>query len=179
MTQRTRDYYARRMRQPMDVRAYAKRSQHGPCFVCAFLAGDPEYAHELLFDDGEHVAFLSRYPTLPGYAIVVPRRHVEDVVRDLTAEEYLALQAVVHTVARAVSEVTRAERIYLLSLGSMQGNAHVHWHVAPLPPGVPYEQQQFHALMFEHGIVTQTADEVSRLGRQMRAALGQDGSRPR
>ena len=28
-----------------------------------------------------------------------------------------------------------------------RANAHVHWHVAPLPPGVPYEQQQFRAVM--------------------------------
>jgi diadenosine tetraphosphate (Ap4A) HIT family hydrolase len=30
----------------------------------------------------------------------------------------------------------------VLSLGSRQGNAHVHWHVVPLPPGVPYGDQQ-------------------------------------
>lgn len=35
-----------------------------------------------------------------------------------------------------------AERVYLLSLGSNQGNAHVHWHIVPLPPGVPYHEQQ-------------------------------------
>jgi hypothetical protein len=34
------------------------------------------------------------------------------------------------------------ERLYVLSLGSQQANRHVHWHLAPLPPGVPYEQQQ-------------------------------------
>jgi diadenosine tetraphosphate (Ap4A) HIT family hydrolase len=28
----------------------------------------------------------------------------------------------------------------------MQGVAHVHWHIAPLPPGVPFEQQQFAAV---------------------------------
>jgi hypothetical protein len=42
--------------------------------------------------------------------------------------------------------------MYLLSLGSQQGNAHLHWHIAPLPPGVPYHQQQFYALMTENGV---------------------------
>ncbi len=42
-----------------------------------------------------------------------------------------------------------AERMYVMTLGSKQGNAHVHWHVVPLPPGVPYEEQQFAALMLE------------------------------
>ena len=60
-------------------------------------------------------------PTVPGYALVVPRRHVEDVVRDFTPDEYLALQAVVHWVARAIIKVVPTERTYVLSLGSMQG----------------------------------------------------------
>ncbi len=46
-------------------------------------------------------------------------------------------------------EEVGAERVYILSLGSNEGNAHVHWHVVPLPPGVPYEEQQFAALMLE------------------------------
>ena len=39
------------------------------------------------------------------------------------------------------SEAAPTERLYLLSLGSHQGNAHVHWHIAPLPPGVPYAKR--------------------------------------
>jgi len=34
----------------------------------------------------------------------------------------------------------RQPRVYILSLGSQQGNKHVHWHSAPLPFGVPVEQ---------------------------------------
>jgi diadenosine tetraphosphate (Ap4A) HIT family hydrolase len=43
----------------------------------------------------------------------------------------------VHTVALAINHVVPTERTYVLSMGSMQGNSHIHWHVAPLPPGVP------------------------------------------
>lgn len=156
---------------PMDLAGYEQRARSGDCFICGFLRGDPGAEHELLYDDGPHVAFLGRYPTLRGQALVVPRRHVTDVVRDLTTAEYLALQSAVHTVARAINQVVPTERTYLLSLGSMQGNAHVHWQVAPLPPGTPYEQQQYHALMAEHGILPQAPDEVARLGAAIRAAL--------
>lgn len=31
--------------------------------------------------------------------------------------------------------------VHSLTLGSRQGNAHLHWHVAPLPAGVPYDRQ--------------------------------------
>lgn len=155
----------------MDLAAYVRRSRSGKCFVCATLAGEPGYEHELLYDDGMHAAFFSRYPTLPGYTLVVPRRHVEDVVGGLTPEEYLALQAVVQRVARALNAVLPAERTYLLSLGSMQGNAHVHWHVAVLPPGIPYERQQYHALMAEHGILDQPPERTTELADRVRAAL--------
>lgn len=156
----------------MDITDYERRVLTGPCFICALLNGEPGYEHEqLLLDDDEHAAFLSRYPTLLGYALVVPRRHVEDVVRDLRTDEYLRLQAAVHRVAKAITEVVRPERVYILSLGSMRGNAHIHWHIAPLPPGVPYQEQQFHALMAENGILSYSSVEMANLAAQIREAL--------
>ena len=67
------------------------------------------------------------------------------------------------------------ERLYVLSLGSMQGNAHVHWHVAALPPGVPYAEQQYAALMAEHGWSRSDADTVAALAAAIRAALAAGG----
>jgi histidine triad (HIT) family protein/ATP adenylyltransferase len=61
--------------------------------------------------------------------------------------------------------------MYVLSLGSQQGNSHVHWHVAPLPPGTPYHQQQYHALMAEHGIIRLDAGQTAALGARLRAVL--------
>jgi histidine triad (HIT) family protein/ATP adenylyltransferase len=74
-------------------------------------------------------------------------------------------------VARAINDVVATERTYVLSLGSMQGNAHVHWHIAPLLPGVPYQQQQFHALMAANGILQHSPVETARLGAAIRSAL--------
>jgi len=71
------------------------------------------------------------------------------VAGDFTVEEYLGLQRVVNRVAEAVREEVGAVRVYVLSLGSNQGNAHVHWHVVLLPPGTSYEEQQFAAIMLE------------------------------
>jgi diadenosine tetraphosphate (Ap4A) HIT family hydrolase len=161
-------------RVPMDLDAYVRRVRSGRCFICALVAGDEgtDEAHAVVFDDGEHVAFLSRYPTVYGYVLVSPRRHVEHVVRDLDEKEYLRLQAVVYRVARAVEAVVPSERTYVLSLGSQQGNAHVHWHVAPLPPGTPYERQQFSALMAEHGVLALSTEQSEQLAARIRSALG-------
>jgi histidine triad (HIT) family protein len=124
-------------RQPMDIQAYETRARSGPCFVCAFLAGHPQYRHETVYEDRDHVAFLDRWPTPPGKVIVAPKAHLEHVVRDLEEKAYTRLMLVVRTVALAVEAVMRPERTYLLSLGSQQGNAHLHWHIAGLPPGHP------------------------------------------
>ena len=75
--------------------------------------------------------------------------HREQATGDFSIEEYLDLQRLVYRVAEAVRAEVGAERMYVMTLGSNQGNAHVHWHVVPLPPGVPYEEQQFAALMLE------------------------------
>jgi len=138
---------------PFDVDAYVARTRSGPCFVCALVAGEPGAEHHLVYDDDEFVGFLARYPTLLGYCVVAPKRHVEDWVDGLDPDEFLRLQTVIRQVAAALKATVPVERVYSLSLGSRQGNAHLHWHVAPLPPGVPYEEQQFHALMSENGVL--------------------------
>jgi diadenosine tetraphosphate (Ap4A) HIT family hydrolase len=152
-----------------DVNAHVKRSRQGPCFVCAYLAGDSEYKHEHLFIDDDVVAFLSRYPTLLGYTIVAPRAHIVDVTGN--RELFRRVVDVVHDVAEALKATLPIERVYLMSLGSHQGNAHVHWHVAPLPPGVPYERQQFHAVMAENGVLEVTPEQQAGLAARIRSAL--------
>lgn len=140
-------------RSTFDLTTYAERTRRGPCFICELIAGNPDYAHHVIAQGADHIVFLSKYPTLPGYALVCPKFHVEDLAEGLSPADYLRLQAIVHRLARALKHVFDAERIYVLSLGSQQGNRHLHWHVVPLPKGVPYEEQQYHALMAENGVL--------------------------
>jgi diadenosine tetraphosphate (Ap4A) HIT family hydrolase len=133
----------------MDWQAYHRLVRRA-CFVCELLADKPNYAHHVVHRDGVAVAFLSRFPLWPGHLLVAPATHVEDVVA-VDVAQYLAVQRVVHAAGRALVAEVETERLYVLSLGSLQGNRHVHWHLVPLPPGVPYEQQQVTALAPERG----------------------------
>jgi histidine triad (HIT) family protein len=157
----------------MDLAAYEARVRQGPCFVCAFVAGDPVYRreHELIHEDADHIAFLARWATLPGKVLVAPKAHIEHAVRDLDEAAYVRLMLLVRRMALAVEAVVEPERTYLLSLGSQQGNAHLHWHVAGLPPGVPYEQQQHHALMSENGVLAMALEEEVALAARLRRAV--------
>ena len=45
----------------------------------------------MIYEDPDVLVFLNPYPTLRGYTLVCPRRHVERVVRDFTkADQQLA-----------------------------------------------------------------------------------------
>ncbi|NJP29414.1 HIT family protein [Microbispora sp. SCL1-1] len=163
-------------REPFDLAGYVRRTRGRPCFICAILAGAPGYdLEQIVFEDEHHVAFLDRYPTMPGKVLVAPRAHVEHAVRDLDEDAYLRLMRTVRRVALAVEAVVPSERTYLLSLGSQQGNAHLHWHIAPLPPGTPYEQQQYHALMTENGVIPWSAQQAADLAGRLRAVLSEAG----
>lgn len=159
--------------QPFDVSAYERRSREGPCFICELVAGSNP--HHMIHGDQTAVVFLSKYPLLYGYTLVAPREHREQATGDFTLEEYLALQRVIYHVAEALRAVVPTERIYILTLGSQQGNRHVHWHLAPLPPGVPYEQQQTAALDLSRGILALSDEQMASLAQAIRHELKQRG----
>lgn len=147
-------------RVPMDTAGYARRVREsrieGRCFICQIATGTHSYSHQIIYEDDNTIAFLNRYPTLTGYCLVAPRAHIESWVRDLSETQFLNFQRITHRIARAIEATVPTERMYSLSLGSQQANAHLHWHLAPLPPGVPYDQQEFHALRKENGILDVT-----------------------
>jgi histidine triad (HIT) family protein len=157
-------------RRPFDLKGYLSEIGTRPCFICELVRGNPDYRHHVIAEDDENIIFLSKYPTLRGYALVCPKAHREDLAFDLAPDEYLDLQRKVHRLARAMKRVFDAERIYVLSLGSQQANRHLHWHVVPLPRGVPLEQQQYHALMAEHGVLQIPDAEMAAMAREIAAA---------
>ncbi len=157
--------------QPFDISAYEKRSKEGPCFICEIVAGTNP--HHMIYEDQTAVVFLNKYPLLYGYTLVAPREHREQATGDFTLEEYLTLQRVIYHVAEALRHMVPTERIYILTLGSQQGNRHVHWHLAPLPPGVPYEQQQTAALDLSRGLLALSDEEMASLAQALRQELKQ------
>src|SRR5204862_1670978 len=117
---------------PFDFASYVQRVRDGPCFICSIVAGDDDEAH-VVFRDDTCIAFLAKWPTLVGYTLLTPVEHRTEVIADFTEDDYTALQRRIHRLGRAITSALGPERLYVLSLGSHQGNAHVHWHLAPLP----------------------------------------------
>jgi diadenosine tetraphosphate (Ap4A) HIT family hydrolase len=160
-------------RQPIDAAAYERRAREGPCFVCHTLAGDPDYPGHFVWTDDHAVAFLASHNTLLGHTLIAPRAHREQVTADFKIEEYLALQRLVYRVGEAICQELPTERLYIMSLGSQSGNRHVHWHVAPLPPGVPYQEQQLAAFSWDRGVLALPDDDLADLARRIGARVQQ------
>lgn len=159
-------------REPFDLGSYLQEVGQG-CFVCRLVQGDAGLpAHHVIWRNAEAIAFLDRFPTVYGYTLVAPIAHREHVSGDFSLQQYLSLQRVVYAVAEAVRRSLKPERVYVLSLGSQQANAHVHWHVVPCPPGVPLEAQQGALVDKQKRGVLKLSDEEGRaLTAQLRSQL--------
>ena len=157
-------------RKPFDLDTYIERIQKNPCFICEMAAGRLN-GNYIIHQADDFIIFLNKYPVLYGYTLVAPVSHKEQVTGDFSLEEYLALQRIIYRTVEAVRKTVEAERVYILSLGSQQGNRHVHWHIAPLPYGIPFKQQQIEALKIENGILDIPDDEMENLARQIEQNL--------
>jgi diadenosine tetraphosphate (Ap4A) HIT family hydrolase len=159
-----------RGRVPWDMAAYLEHVRSG-CFVCRLVGGDPKQTEHVVYRDGLGIVFLARFAAIWGHLLVAPVEHREHVFGDFTEDEHVALQRLVHRAGRALTSVVPTERAYVLSLGSQQGNRHVHWHVVPLPPGVPYEEQQFGVFDESKGYLGTDDAEMEALAARLRDAM--------
>lgn len=152
-----------------DMKRLHHRFRTAPCFVCEIVLGEVD-AH-IVFENDRALAFLDKYPRQYGYTLVAPGQHKEQATSDFDIEAYLDLQKLIYHVSEAARQEVRAERMYIFTFGSNQGNAHVHWHVAPLPPGTPYEEQQGAAVSWRRGVLAVPEEEMASLATRLRRRI--------
>ncbi len=163
--------FGRKPISPAEVEAYRDRAQDGPCFVCGIVDGTNPYDHHIIYQDEKALAFLTMGQVMYGWSLVCPRAHREHAVSDFTEAEYLDLQRLVYAVGNAITKTVPTDRLYVLTLGSQQANRHVHWHITALPPGVPYEEQEYKALSHENGLLDMSEEDKAGLARRIAANL--------
>jgi diadenosine tetraphosphate (Ap4A) HIT family hydrolase len=67
---------------------------------------------------------------LPGWLVVVPRRHVTSL-NELTAEEAADLGPLLRSLTAAMRSVLGCAKTYVALFAEAEGFAHVHFHVIP------------------------------------------------
>ena len=73
---------------------------------------------------------------LPGWLVLLPRRHVT-AVAELTDDEAAALGHWQVRLSRALHAVTGCAKTYVIQLAEAQGFSHVHFHLVPRMPDWP------------------------------------------
>lgn len=97
------------------------------CVFCRIVSGD--IPADLLVDDEDVVAFADMAPKADVHVLVVPRRHVTDVV-GLAADPAL-LAAVVRAAGRVAEERSGGQFRLVFNTGADAGQSvfHAHGHV--------------------------------------------------
>jgi diadenosine tetraphosphate (Ap4A) HIT family hydrolase len=68
--------------------------------------------------------------TLPGWLVLVARRHIE-AIDELTDEEALELGVLLQRVSLALKEVTGCLKTYVIQFAELAEHPHVHFHIVP------------------------------------------------
>ena len=113
------------------------------CEAC--LGRWPETTHRIA-DCGLTVAYLHADQFLPGWTVLVLKRHATELY-ELTREERAALIEEVSAVAEGLARAFRPRKVNYGLLGNLL--PHAHWHVVPrlfddpspreAPWGIPHE----------------------------------------
>ena len=75
---------------------------------------------------------------LPGWLVLLPRRHVT-AIAELTDAEAAALGAWQVRISRALHAVTGCEKTYIAQFSEAEGYSHVHFHIVPRPVNLSAE----------------------------------------
>lgn len=87
-----------------------------------------------VWEDSEHVAFLTPYPNRPGMTVVVPRKPLSSDVFKLEEPDYTALILAVYKVARLLEKGMKAQSVALIFEGFEIDHAHA--KLIPLLPSL-------------------------------------------
>ncbi len=77
---------------------------------------------------------------LPGWLVVVARRHIE-AVDEMTEEEAIELGMLVRRVSLALRQVTGCIKTYVIQFAEHEDHRHVHFHIVPRMEDQPEDRR--------------------------------------
>lgn len=151
-----------------DYDEYHKRIRKNPCLFCSLASGAQKNPSEyFVYEDDFAAVILDRYPTQLGYCLVFPKVHYE-LVQLLDEQVFLHLQSIVLLTVKAISFAIDVERIYTACLGSQLLTPHIHYHIAPIPHGLPLEKQQWNSMDKSRGVIEYSPKVFNELANKIR-----------
>jgi diadenosine tetraphosphate (Ap4A) HIT family hydrolase len=84
----------------------------------------------VVWEDDEHIAFLTPFPNTPGQTVVIPKVNPGDYLFSIDEQVYAELMIAVRRVAKILEKALGVSRVALVFEGT--GVAHVHAKLYPL-----------------------------------------------
>ena len=101
------------------------------CIFCAIAEG--RAPAEVVFEDGETLAFMDINPANPGHTLIIPKRHMRDIY-ELGGETAAAVMRTTVKVARAVKMALQPDGMNLVQSNERAAGQevfHFHMHIIP------------------------------------------------
>ncbi len=89
-----------------------------------------EIESRIVWEDSNHMAFLTPFPNTPGLTVVIPKKNIGDYVFKLSDEEYTEFLLATKKVANILEKAFETNRVALVFEGT--GVAYVHAKLYPL-----------------------------------------------
>jgi len=111
-----------------------ERGTDPSCTFCGIVAG--RAPARVVYQDEDACAFLDINPLRLGHTLVVPRRHLPDLMAEGAAETLAAIGPALHRTALLLADRLVADGISVLQAnGAAAGQTvfHLHFHLVPRP----------------------------------------------
>lgn len=125
-------------------------------------------ARERVFDDGSWRIAHAISSALPGWMVVVPRRHVLSMA-ELTAHEAATLGPLLVALSRALHRGLGARKTYLALFAEAEGFQHLHVHLVPRMEDLPPDRRGPEVFSYPAQPADQwvSPDEMDRIAEQL------------
>lgn len=129
------------------------------CIFCKLASG--EYSSSTIYEDDLFRVILDISPAAKGHALLIPKRHMENIF-ELDGEESKLALAVIRKLSFAIKKTLSCDGINVLqNNGSAAGQSvfHLHFHIVPR-----YEEDQvqvpWKSISYIEGEANQLADRI-------------------
>lgn len=116
------------------VRSVQSKEAVGACVFCAARDSGPSFDSLLVYRNEHAMVVLNKFPYNNGHVLILPTRHMGDLLQ-LTEAESHAIQALLTKSVAALKDMYTPSGFNIgINLGAAAGAGipqHLHWHVVP------------------------------------------------
>ena len=150
------------------------------CIFCRIANG--EFKGSVIWEDDKHIAFLDLNPNVKGMTLVIPKKHFDSDVFEMSDEEYSRLMIATKKVVQILEKALGVLRVAMVMEG--QGINHAHIKLYPMhgltqkfgeiiEPGTVYFEKYPGYIMTKRG-PEKTIEELNKLAKEIRESVKND-----